>query len=176
MRQVTTRIAALLALCVIAGAGRAADPEPAAPAAAPMRIEQLDWMAGCWSYQAGKRLVEEQWMVPRGGSMLGMSRTTESGATREWEAMRIEERDGILVFTARPSGQSGASFRAIEIGERRIVFANPQHDFPQRVLYTLRDDGRLVGRVEGEREGQTRGIDYPYDRAGCPGPEAAGTD
>lgn len=144
--------------------------------AAPMRIEQLDWLAGCWSRESGGRLIEEQWMVPRGGLMLGMGRTTEGGATREWEATRIEERDGALVFTAHPSGQSEASFTAIELGARRVVFSNPSHDFPQRVLYMLQEDGNLLGRVEGERNGKLRGEDFPYERVRCPGPEAAGPD
>ena len=93
MRRVTTRIAALLlpgatALLLpaaIPAAARAADPEPAAPAM-PMRIEQLDWMAGCWSRQAGERLVEEQWMMPRGGSnaesIVRRSRVVSTRGTR----------------------------------------------------------------------------------------------
>src|SRR3970040_657967 len=54
-------------------------------------IARLSWLAGCWERAAGERQVEEQWMRPRGGTMLGMSRTVTGGRTSEFEHMRIRE-------------------------------------------------------------------------------------
>ncbi|MND00816.1 hypothetical protein D3C83_195580 [compost metagenome] len=52
----------------------------------------------------------------------------------------------------------------------RIVFENPTHDFPQRVIYQGRDDDGLLGRIEGESGGEPLSVDFPMDRATCPGP------
>jgi hypothetical protein len=38
-------------------------------------VEEVGWIAGCWQHSAGARLIEEQWMRPRAGLMLGVSRT-----------------------------------------------------------------------------------------------------
>ncbi len=48
------------------------------------RLARLAWLAGCWEVAGATTVVEEQWMRPRGGSMLGMSRTTRDGRTGNW--------------------------------------------------------------------------------------------
>ncbi len=135
-------------------------------------IADLGWMAGCWSGGTGERRVEEHWMAPAGGTLLGMSRTVAGGRTRAWEFMRIEEADGRLVFVANPSGQAEASFPSITVEPGRVVFENAAHDFPQRVLYQRQDEGGLLGRIEGESAGEPLSVDFPMDRAACPGPTA----
>lgn len=55
-------------------------------------VEQLAWLAGCLELRSGQRVVEEQRMGVRGGSMLGMSRTTASGRLAEYELTLIHER------------------------------------------------------------------------------------
>jgi hypothetical protein len=81
--------------------------------------------------------------------------------------MRIEEKDGRLVFTASPSGQPTASFVHSEIGNANVTFANPSHDVPQRVIYRLWPDGSLNGRVEGKENGREKGFDFPMKRVKC---------
>ena len=74
--------------------------------------------------------------------------------------------DGIA-YIAQPGGKPPVSFMLVESKRGRVVFANPQHDFPQRIIYRLEADGSLFARVEATVKGQTRGIDYPYKRAKC---------
>ena len=106
-------------------------------------------------------------MRPRGGTMLGMSRTVTGGITSEFEHMRIREEDGRLIFTAKPSGQAEGSFGAIEVTDSSVVFEDKAHDFPQRIIYRRQADGSLLARIEGERGGELRGIDFPMKRADC---------
>jgi hypothetical protein len=152
-----------LALLLLALTGPAAHAQHT-PAAA----GRLDWLAGCWEARSATRVVEEQWMRPRGGSLLGMSRTVSADSTVGHELMRIVERGGGLVFVAHPSGQAPAEFPAVEAGPERAVFADPAHDFPQRIIYRRVGVDSLVARVEGERNGTTRGIDFRYARVACP--------
>ncbi|MBC7788762.1 MAG: hypothetical protein H7Z74_02340 [Anaerolineae bacterium] len=129
-------------------------------------INRLSWLAGCWEWKAGARHGEEQWMKPRGGTMLGMSRTVRNDSTIEFEFVRIEEKDGRLHYVASPSGQTGATFSSIVLTDTTVVFANPAHDFPQRILYTLRGDS-LRARIEGTRNGSVRGVDFPMQKVAC---------
>jgi len=132
-------------------------------------IGQLSWLAGCWESVSGHRHIEEQWMAPRGGTMFGMNRTVAGDRTDEFEFMQIREQDGRLVFTARPSGQRETSFGSIELAGSRVVFENAAHDFPQRIIYQLNDDGSLLARIEGELDGKLKGVDFPMRRAPCAG-------
>jgi hypothetical protein len=71
------------------------------------------------------RRIEEQWMTPRGGTMLGIGRTVARDSTVESEYMQLREQEGHLVFTAKSSGQEEASFRSIELTDSMVVFENP---------------------------------------------------
>ena len=41
-----------------------------------VRIERLSWLSGCWEWNQTQRTVEEHWLAPRGGTMIGMGRTS----------------------------------------------------------------------------------------------------
>jgi len=135
---------------------------------APAAIEQVAWMQGCWQMDAGPRVVEEQWMAPRGGVMLGMGRTVRDGTLVEYESVVLREQDGKLAYEAHPSGQPSAVFMASRIEESTVVFENPAHDFPQRVGYK-RDGDSLLAWIEGAVNGKSRRVEFPYRRSACAG-------
>lgn len=94
------------------------------------------WLAGCWAEQKGANWTEECWTSPRGGNMLGNGRSGRGDDVRSWEAMQIERvADGGLVFYGSPKGAPRVAFPEVSAGPREIVFANPQHDYPQRIRY-----------------------------------------
>jgi hypothetical protein len=130
-------------------------------------LAKLSWLAGCWKSEAGEPGSIEQWMSPAGGTMLGMSRTIKQGRAIEFEFMQIRTMDdGSLVFIARPSGQTEATFRLLRLSETEVVFENTQHDFPQRIAYRY-GGGRLRARIEGKRDGGIRAIEFPMTRVSC---------
>ena len=131
-------------------------------------IEQVGWLAGCWqsTTTAASRVVEEHWLVPRAGSMLGVGRTVQGEKLIEFELVLIKEQDGKLAYEAHPSGQPSAVFLSRTVGEQHVVFENAAHDFPQRVGYTRTGDA-LLAWIEGTRNGQVRRIEFRYARTGC---------
>ena len=154
----------LLPAAMMAVAAMAAPAQAAAPA---VRADELTWMAGCWRQDAPPRQVDEAWMAPGGGLLLGMSRTVAAGRAVAHEFMQIRERDGVLSFVAQPSGQAEAAFPLLRSGARELVFENRAHDFPQRVIYRRQGD-ILVGRIEGVQNGKELAVDYPMRRVSCP--------
>ncbi len=131
------------------------------------RVEQVGWLAGCWARSAGARVVEEQWMRPRGGLMLGAGRTVNGDSLVEFEQVRVLERDGRLIYAAAPSGQTPAEFTSIAVSDSSVTFENRTHDFPQRIRYRRIGHDSLVARIEGTRGGQVKGVDFAYGRAAC---------
>jgi len=135
---------------------------------APTGVERIAWLQGCWSLTSGSRTVEEQWMAPRGGVMLGTGRTVKDGRLVEHEFVIIRERDDALVYQAHPSGQPSAEFVSTNVEAASVVFENAQHDFPQRIGYRRRGAG-LDAWIEGTAGGKSRRIEFPYERMACPG-------
>ncbi len=130
----------------------------------------LKWMVGCWEHRTNTLVVTEQWSFPRARMMLGSGQTTRGDSTIEYEHTRIFERDGKLVYSAEPSGQRPTEFIADSVTGFSVTFSNPAHDFPQRVIYRSLGSDSLLGRVEGQRGGQTRGVNFSYRRVSCTKP------
>lgn len=163
------RGAALACLCLsiaVTSAQTPAPPQPAPPGAAPgASVQQLAWLAGSWASDAGAPVAhEEHWMSPRGGAMVGMHRTVKGERMVEFEFIRIQEQGGTLVYLASPGGRPPTTFTLSEIGPERVVFENPAHDFPQRVIYARAGD-RLTARIEGTRDGRTQSMEWTWARA-----------
>ena len=139
-------------------------------AASPVRIEQVAWMQGCWQAASPRRVIEEHWMAPRGGAMLGMGRTVRGDSLAEYELVVLRESDGALAYQAHPSGQAGATFLAREATDSTVVFSNLAHDFPQHVGYRRVGADSLAAWIEGPGDGKARRIQFLYRRVRCPGP------
>jgi len=133
-------------------------------------VAALSWMSGCWRQESASQTVDEVWMAPSGDGMLGMSRTVAKGRIADHEFLQIRVQDGRLVYIAKPSRQPEATFTAATVGPREVVFENPVHDFPQRIIYRLQGDGSIAARIEGTANGKVRAVDFPMKRVACPQP------
>jgi hypothetical protein len=117
-------------LIALASLGLAA----AAPEAA--TIEDFAWMSGRWESVSGDRWVEEIWSAPRGGTIFAISRTGRGDSLREYEFLRLQRgEDGRLAYMASPNGRAAIVFPLVELSGTSATFANPDHDFPQRIRY-----------------------------------------
>jgi hypothetical protein len=136
--------------------------------AGPPKVEQLAWVTGSWEGTAGKASVEEHWTPVAGGTLFGVSRTIVAGKTVAFEFLRIETREDGIFYVAQPNGRPPTDFKLTKLEGQSVVFENPRHDFPQRIIYKRKDDGTLHARVEGERNGKTSGQDFHFRPAGKP--------
>jgi len=133
-------------------------------------VDRVAWLQGCWRSTRGETTIEEQWMAPRGGAMLGMGRTVRGSTLAEYELVLIKEQEGHLAYEAHPSGQPTATFMTTTASDSSVVFENPQHDFPQRVGYRRNGADALDAWIEGQANGKSRRVDFSYQRARCDAP------
>ncbi|HEV8356864.1 MAG TPA: DUF6265 family protein [Gemmatimonadales bacterium] len=97
-------------------------------------------------------------------SCLTAGRTVAGGVVREYEQLILKAEGGKLVYTASPSGQPTASFTSTAVTDSSFTVENPQHDFPQRIIYRRRGADSLIARIEGPGPSGPRGIDFPMRR------------
>jgi len=131
-------------------------------------VDKLDFISGCWVLDDGKERTEESWMKPNGQSMIGMSRTVTGGKTVFVEYVQIKEVNGQLAYVVSLGmGAKPVAFKMIKSTDNEVVFENPEHDFPQRIIYRRESADALFARIEGQEKGVNKGIDFPYKRAKC---------
>ena len=147
----------MIVLCAVISAFPAAAEGPAA------RLEQLAWMAGSWGGPAGGAEVEEVWLVPKGGLMLGLGRTVKDGKAIEFEFLRIEQQGETLVYLASPGGKPATPFPLAAIDATSAAFESTL-EFPRRVSYRKNPDGTLTARIEGVRNGKPAAREWIWKR------------
>jgi hypothetical protein len=114
-------------------------------AAPPASVADLAWMSGHWESVRGGRWTEESWSAPRGGVMLGHSRSGSNDALREFEFLRLQAgADGVPVYLAQPGGRPPVAFRLTARSGTGATFENPAHDFPQRIVYRRSGDSMVA--------------------------------
>ena len=110
------------------------------------------WMEGCWEQRTGERWTVECWTAPRGGMMMGSSRSGIGEILSEWETIQIVREDTDdpavpqMTFWAAPGGQNRTMFVWIPSTEPGVTFVNQAHDYPQRIRY-WREGRDLVAEI-----------------------------
>jgi hypothetical protein len=132
--------------------------------APPTDVSALSWLSGRWIGSHDGADTEEFWSDVRGGTLLGLHRDVKAGKTVGFEFFRIEAVPEGLTYFASPQGRPATPFRAIENVKGRVVFENKEHDFPNRILYWLGEDGRLHARIEGTLRGQPASEEWTWSR------------
>lgn len=126
------------------------------------------WLAGCWQGEPDTAAANafEAWSAPRADRMLGISQTLR-GAGSMFEYMRIDRGERGLRFVPQPGGRPPVEFAAERVEPQRIVFANPQHDFPKYIDYRRIGD-RLEVRLSASAPDQDgkRAL-YAFRRVAC---------
>ncbi len=131
-------------------------------------VGRLGWLSGCWEARSDGTTVEEYWSDPRGGSMIGVSRSIRGDSTLTHELMLVRTVGGRLAFEALPSGQSWTRFVLVSLSDSSVAFENPAHDFPQRIRYRRTAMDSLLAQAEGTVNGLGRVVTFPYARIRCP--------
>ena len=150
-------------------------PEPTAPTKEVAGLEPLAWLEGCWRGDVSQREYREHWMPLRGGMLIGVSQTVVQGKVQGYEYLRLESRPDGVYYVATPSGKEETGFRLQEQtvdktdgrNDTIFTFANPQPEFPQRIVYRRASEGWLYATVEGKVGGADRQITYPMRRIDC---------
>lgn len=136
----------------------------AAPAFAAPKVDDLGWLAGSWAEEKDGVTTREIWLPPLGGTMSGVNQTNQAGKKPAMDYMAISTEPAGVMFTAIVGHQPPTPFVLTSTTLQRLVFENPTHDFPHRVIYwrcgqTMAD---LCARIDGKNQGQPQAQEWHY--------------
>jgi hypothetical protein len=160
-----------LTATVVVFAKPSAKPRVAHPDDATFKVEQLAYMTGSWDTTRGNSHLEEHWMAPAGGCMMGMMRQTTDGKTgiREYEI--IEETPEGILMTFKHVGPkmvdiAGRSLtrKLVSIKNDEAIFESLGPEPKQKIVYKKEADGSMNVLVEIDQNGKLRKIELPMKR------------
>jgi hypothetical protein len=131
------------------------------PAASPLPT----WIVGCWSGERAGERFHERWTLADESTLLGVAHTTKSGKLTAFEFLRVILRNGKAVYVAQPGGVPPTDFSATATTADRVVFENPSHDYPKRVIYERTGGDRLSASIDDGTE--SKRMVFAMSRENC---------
>ena len=146
------RMWAVAVLLVLSAGARAQD------------LKSVGWLTGGWkSVDATGLVTEEYWSNSSSDMMVGMSHSIRDGKTRAFEFLRIEAREGAIVYVASPNAKKTAEFKLVSPAGDTFAFEGGD-EHVQRVIYRRTGPNSMVARVEGTFDGKAFAQEYSYNR------------
>jgi hypothetical protein len=119
-------------------------------------LKKAEWFLGRWENKSDQGDLSETWTRESNSSFRGASYFVIAGDTVFEEQILLQEVDGKLIYSPTIADQNNGKpidFTMTRSGKNELVFENKQHDFPQKITYTLRNDS-LVAVISGKRDGK----------------------
>jgi hypothetical protein len=132
-------------------------------------VEDLAWMAGHWGATIDGVEMEEVWLAPNGGVMLGMHRDVKKTKTF-FEFLRIAATAEGIAYLAQPGGRPATPFLLTTVSPTRAVFANPTRLSPADHLHA----GRRAPLRAGGRGGPAARVVVLVEEGALMGARARG--
>lgn len=151
----------------------AAEP-PSKPEPTVLTVADLAWIAGDWEGTMGGDTIEERWLPPAAGAMLGMFRwVTKDGKVDVYELLSIEpDSEGPTLWLrhfgpkllGREDKDGAIPFYLGRVGPGEVMFDNRDPEKHIRLGYR-KDGGRgLVAILERQRDGKWVSDEFRYSR------------
>lgn len=132
------------------------------------KLDKIDWILGYWEYSTEAGDVTESWIRTDDTTYSGVGKFRDNtGQVVESESIQIVLRDGKLWYIPTVSNQNDGEaipFEESKFEDSLVVFAKPDHDFPQRIIYQKTSDKTMLAYIEGIVEGEEQRIEFPYQK------------
>jgi len=128
-------------------------------------MEKLSWIIDRWISNDGESTSYEHWEKQNKNLFIGGSETVKNGDTIFNEKLKIEKiGDDIFYIADVKHNPALVYFKMTTLSDDEAVFENPEHDFPQKIIYKHKD-GNLHASIEGPgKNGVWKKIDFVMNR------------
>ncbi|AWK05016.1 hypothetical protein HYN56_12570 [Flavobacterium crocinum] len=122
-------------------------------------LAKAEWFIGEWGNKSPEGELTERWKKENDSVYLGESYFVvgEEKDTVFGEHVRLEETNGKLSYIVTVPGQNQelpVSFEMTSATDNQIVFENPKHDYPNKIIYNLVAKDSLIAEISGLKKGK----------------------
>lgn len=123
------------------------------------------WMSGKWKGETDRSVLYEEWSAVQNDKMYGKSWEMQGNDTVFSEAITLEQRGDDFYYVANVKENGGpVDFKFTGKHRDSIIFENPAHDFPQRVIYFHDADKGMYACIDGLQNGKYLRTEFRFHR------------
>lgn len=132
------------------------------------KIKSMNWIIGKWNMGNGDTLSTETWEMKNDSVFSSISMDVKNGKdTLRYEEITIEQKGNEVFYIPVVKGQNdgkGVNFKLTSAEGQKLVFENPDHDFPKKITYQLSGD-TLYAEISGPMGRHDVVMKFPMVRA-----------
>ncbi len=120
-------------------------------------ITKAEWLIGNWDNKSAEGYLVENWKKVNDSVFNGESYFIVGNDTVFAETVVLDDVSGKMAYTVTVPGQNAEKpvrFDMTSITDNEMVFKNPGHDFPAKIVYTHPSPDSLVAVIYGKKEGK----------------------
>ncbi len=132
------------------------------------QLNKATWLIGKWQNVSTEGALQEIWEKKNDSIFIGSSFFIVGIDTVTSESINLEERGNELFYMPTVKNQNGGKsiiFKLSSISNNQLVFENPKHDYPQKIVYKQISNDSLVAVISGIVNGIEKSQKFPMTRA-----------
>lgn len=122
-------------------------------------LEKANWFLGRWENNSAEGNLSETWKKLNDSTFFCETYFVVKNDTVFAEHVSLEERNGKLSYVARVPNQNDekpVSFELTENSAGKLIFENPKHDYPSKIIYDQVGTDSLVAEIRGVKNGKEK--------------------
>lgn len=131
-------------------------------------IQSLNWLLGEWQHIQREMVFTEFWQLsPDSSFYIGTGNAQKNEKIVSQEEMRITFEYGELYYivTVKNHNENKAiPFRLTSLTDNSVTFENPDHDFPQKIEYTMINQDSINAVVSATSNEKIRKLVFNFSR------------
>jgi len=131
-------------------------------------IIKARWLIGEWQHKTARGILYERWKQTNDSLLSGKSFFLRDKDTVVLETIALkQDRQGLWYIPTVRNQNDGKAvpFRLTEVTASRMVFENPEHDFPQKIMYNRISADSLVAEISGTINGTMKQQRFPMRKS-----------
>ncbi|WP_310379261.1 DUF6265 family protein [Flavobacterium sp.] len=131
------------------------------------KIKLSNWLIGKWENKSESGNLEETWTKVNDSTFQGLSFYIKGKDTLHFESIVLQQNGEDLVYIPTVKGQNNdkpVPFKLTASTDKQLVFENPKHDYPQKIIYNQITNDSLVAEISGIQQGKPSSDKYPMKK------------
>ena len=133
------------------------------------QFRKMDWLNGRWENKSNNLKIIETWQRENGMGFLVKGYMLENTDTVFSESVKVTLKSGVIIYEVTLPNQNDSKpvmFKLTENTGRKVVFENPDHDFPQKITYQQHQPDSMLVQLEGRADQALEKQEYYLKRVG----------
>lgn len=130
-------------------------------------IEKASWLIGSWHNTSPEVSSTEVWEKKNDSTLSGISFAVVGKDTVSYETVSLEQIGKTTCYIPTVKEQNNAQpikFTLTSSTANKMIFENPAHDFPTKIIYNRITNDSMVAEISGVVEGKQRSEQFPFVR------------